>query len=233
MCNPLQAFKDQDYPKAVKHYTEALARGPPAVNPEAHKLFSNRAACYTKLGAWDAGLKDADQCIAIKPDFVKAYVRKVSCRLCCCITSCQCVRCIAIKLSFGACILQSLATNITTFIGLSQAACPCGSVLCTHTIKPGTQRFVTELHLYDATVTRRVRSSIHRSCPNWQCSACIGAYTKSIMHHSCLQGHLQFFMKEHDEALKTYEQGLTYDKDNQELKDGLFRCQQAINKVSL
>ena len=52
------------------------------------------------------------------------------------------------------------------------------------------------------------------------------------MHHSCLQGHLQFFMKEHDEALKTYEQGLTYDKDNQELKDGLFRCQQAINKVS-
>ena len=48
----------------------------------------------------------------------------------------------------------------------------------------------------------------------------------------CVQGHLQFFMKEHDEALKTYEQGLTYDKDNQELKEGLFRCQQAINKVS-
>ena len=48
----------------------------------------------------------------------------------------------------------------------------------------------------------------------------------------CLQGHLQFFMKEHDEALKTYEQGLTFDKDNQELKEGLFRCQQAINKVS-
>lgn len=72
-----QAFKDQDYPTAAKHYTEALARGPPSVNPDAHKLFSNRAACYTKLGAWDAGLKDADQCIAIKPDFVKAYVRKV------------------------------------------------------------------------------------------------------------------------------------------------------------
>ena len=28
-----QAFKDQDYPEAVKHYTEALARGPPKVNP--------------------------------------------------------------------------------------------------------------------------------------------------------------------------------------------------------
>ena len=72
-----KAFKEQKYPEAVKHYTEALARGPPKINPDAHKLFSNRAACYTKLGAWDAGLKDADECIAIKPDFAKGYVRKV------------------------------------------------------------------------------------------------------------------------------------------------------------
>lgn len=48
-----------------------------------------------------------------------------------------------------------------------------------------------------------------------------------------VQGHLQFFMKEHDEAMKTYEQGLSYDKDNSELKEGLMRCQQAINKVQL
>ena len=73
----LQAFKDQNYPEAVKHYTEALERGPPSVNPEAHKLFSNRAACYTKLGAWDQGLKDADKCIELKPDFPKGYSRKV------------------------------------------------------------------------------------------------------------------------------------------------------------
>ena len=47
-----------------------------------------------------------------------------------------------------------------------------------------------------------------------------------------MQGHLQFFMKEHDEAMKTYEEGLSHDKDNSELKEGLMRCQQAINKVS-
>lgn len=40
-------------------------------------------------------------------------------------------------------------------------------------------------------------------------------------------------MKEHDEAMKTYEQGLSYDKDNSELREGLMRCQQAINKVRL
>ena len=48
-----------------------------------------------------------------------------------------------------------------------------------------------------------------------------------------MQGHLQFFMKEHDEAMKTYEQGLSHDKDNSELREGLMRCQQAINKVHL
>ena len=43
------------------------------VNPDAHKLYSNRAACYTKLGAWNDGLKDADECIRLAPEFSKGY----------------------------------------------------------------------------------------------------------------------------------------------------------------
>lgn len=70
------AFKDQKYPEAVKHYSEALKRGPPSVNQEAYKLFSNRAACYTKLGAWNEGLKDAEKCIELAPEFPKGYSRK-------------------------------------------------------------------------------------------------------------------------------------------------------------
>jgi stress-induced-phosphoprotein 1 len=114
------AFKAQRYPEAVQHYSEALRRGPPAVNPEAHKLFSNRAACYTKLGAWAEGLKDAEECIRLAPDFSKGYSRK---------------------------------------------------------------------------------------------------------------GHLQFFMKEFDQAMATYEAGLERDPESAELKEGLVRCVQAINKV--
>jgi tetratricopeptide (TPR) repeat protein len=51
------AFKEHRYPEAVAHYTEALKRGPPAVNPDAHKLYSNLAATYTKLGAYPEGIK--------------------------------------------------------------------------------------------------------------------------------------------------------------------------------
>ncbi|KAF5831022.1 hypothetical protein DUNSADRAFT_13691 [Dunaliella salina] len=71
-----EAFKGQRYPDAVKHYIEALRRGPPSVNPEAHKLHSNLAACYTKLGAYPEGVKAADKCIDLAPTFAKGYSRK-------------------------------------------------------------------------------------------------------------------------------------------------------------
>ncbi|KAK7406227.1 hypothetical protein VNO78_07847 [Psophocarpus tetragonolobus] len=64
-------FKQQKYPEAVKHYTESLRR-----NPKDPKAYSNRAACYTKLGAMPEGLKDAEKCIELDPTFVKGYTRK-------------------------------------------------------------------------------------------------------------------------------------------------------------
>ena len=51
------AFKAADYPKAIDRYTEALKRGPPGQWEEAYKCFSNRAACYTKLGAMPEGAR--------------------------------------------------------------------------------------------------------------------------------------------------------------------------------
>lgn len=64
------------FPDAVRHYSEAIKRGPPEANAECYKLFSNRAASYTKLGAWADALKDANRCIELKPDFSKGYLRK-------------------------------------------------------------------------------------------------------------------------------------------------------------
>ncbi|URD78268.1 Heat shock protein [Musa troglodytarum] len=111
-----ELFKQQKYPEAVKHYTEALRR-----NPNDPKVYSNRAACYTKLGALPEGLKDAEKCIELDSSFSKGYTRK---------------------------------------------------------------------------------------------------------------GAIQFFMKEYDKALETYQEGLKHDPNNQELLDGVRRCVEQINKTN-
>jgi len=64
-------FKKNQYPEAIKSYTEAIKR-----NPTDHTIYSNRAGAYAKLSEFPLAIKDADECIAIKPDFVKAYIRK-------------------------------------------------------------------------------------------------------------------------------------------------------------
>lgn len=64
-------FKQDKYPEAVQHYTEAIKRA-----PRDHRAYSNRSACYTKLTAWTEGLKDAEKCIELAPTFAKGYSRK-------------------------------------------------------------------------------------------------------------------------------------------------------------
>lgn len=109
-------FKQQKYPEAIKHYTESIKR-----NPKNPKAYSNRAACYTKLGAMPEGLKDAEKCIELDPTFTKGYTRK---------------------------------------------------------------------------------------------------------------GAVQFFMKEYEKALETYQEGLKHDANNQELLEGVRSCVRQINRTS-
>lgn len=68
-------FKEQKYPDAVAHYTEAIKRLGPT-GEDLHKVYSNRAACYTKLTAFYEALKDANKCLELEPTFVKGYIRK-------------------------------------------------------------------------------------------------------------------------------------------------------------
>lgn len=46
------------------------------------------------------------------------------------------------------------------------------------------------------------------------------------------KGAVQFFMKEYEKALETYQEGLKHDPKNQELLDGIRRCVEQINKAS-
>jgi len=64
-------YEDGKWTDAITEYSESLRR-----DPKNYKLFSNRAACFTKLMDWGSALEDIETCLKIEPTFVKAYIRK-------------------------------------------------------------------------------------------------------------------------------------------------------------
>eukprot|EP00996_Jenningsia_fusiforme_P007002 NODE_903_length_1835_cov_160.438410_g796_i0.p1 GENE.NODE_903_length_1835_cov_160.438410_g796_i0~~NODE_903_length_1835_cov_160.438410_g796_i0.p1 ORF type:complete len:547 (-),score=118.08 NODE_903_length_1835_cov_160.438410_g796_i0:125-1765(-) len=64
-------WKKNLYPEALKEYEEAIKR-----NPKDPTFYSNRAACYMKLGELSYAQKDCDKALELNPDFVKCMTRK-------------------------------------------------------------------------------------------------------------------------------------------------------------
>ena len=69
-----ELFKEGKFPLALKEYDEGIKR-----NPKGVAIYSNRCATLIKLMDINAGLKDADKCIELDPNFLKAYSRKGNC----------------------------------------------------------------------------------------------------------------------------------------------------------
>lgn len=65
------ALKAKDYAEALNCYTEAIQ----ADNKD-HIHHSNRSVCYYNMGQHEKALQDANNCITLKPDWAKGYLRK-------------------------------------------------------------------------------------------------------------------------------------------------------------
>jgi len=64
------AFKAGNYQQAAVFYTEALA-----LDASQHALYSNRAACFLKLGRYAQAREDATECTKLAPSFAKGHFR--------------------------------------------------------------------------------------------------------------------------------------------------------------
>jgi len=63
-------FKEANYQQAAVLYTEAIA-----LDDAQHALFSNRAACFLKLGRYAQAREDAEMCARLAPEFAKGHFR--------------------------------------------------------------------------------------------------------------------------------------------------------------
>jgi len=65
------AFSAKKWKDAIENYTKAMEQ-----DPFDHVFFSNRSACYAESEEFEKALKDANRCVALKPDFAKGYSRQ-------------------------------------------------------------------------------------------------------------------------------------------------------------
>lgn len=65
-----QAYKAQDYSKAINYYTRAIQI------QEDPSFYSNRAICYFNLHRYEECIRDCDRAIRINPQFAKVYKKK-------------------------------------------------------------------------------------------------------------------------------------------------------------
>lgn len=65
------AFKNEDYEKAIQHYSKAISLG----HDNIHAIYSNRSAAKCKLNNFEAALIDAQKCVELEPTYSKGFSR--------------------------------------------------------------------------------------------------------------------------------------------------------------
>ncbi|KAI0386669.1 import receptor [Hypomontagnella monticulosa] len=67
-----KAYGSKDYNRAIDLYSKAILCKPDSI------FYSNRAACYNALGAWEKVVEDTTAAISLDPTYVKALNRRAN-----------------------------------------------------------------------------------------------------------------------------------------------------------
>jgi len=66
------AFKENQFEKAIEHYSQALTSAP---LESQHLILSNRAAALLALNQFASALEDCQKVVELNPSFLKGFMR--------------------------------------------------------------------------------------------------------------------------------------------------------------
>jgi len=244
-----EAYKKRDFETAIAKYNEAIE-----LDPEDVSFLNNRAAANLEKGDFDACVVDCDTAIekgrAVRADYTiiaKAMTRKGNALV------------KLGKLEEAVDVYQrSLTEHRTadTLKRLNEAEKNLKQAREQAYLDPvkgeearergnaffKDQKFPEAVKEYTEAIARNPQD--HKAFSNRAASYTkLAAFNEALKDaERCIEidptfvkgyarkGAVQFFVKEYDDALTTYSEGLKYDATNEELRDGIRRCQEQISR---
>jgi len=245
------AYKRRDFAEALARYDAAIALDPSDIS-----FLTNRAAVHLEQGDFAACVADCDAAVeagqAARADF-KAIARALARKGSALQKSGDLAGAVAAfgkslmehrtaetlgKLQAAEKALKAAAQAAYEDEGLGDAAREAGNAA----FKEG--RFPEAVKQYSEAIARNPRD--HRAFSNRSaCYTKLAAWAEGLKDaERCVElapgfakgysrkGAVQFFMKDYDKALATYQAGLAQEPDSEELRDGVARCSEQIGRAA-
>ncbi|XP_019156396.1 PREDICTED: hsp70-Hsp90 organizing protein 3-like [Ipomoea nil] len=249
------AYKKKDFETAIQHYSKAME-----LDDEDISFITNRAAVYLEMGKYEECIKDCDKAVErgreLRSDF-KMIARALTRKGTALVKMAKCSKDFepAIE-TFQKALTEH--RNPDTLKKLNEAEKAKKDLEQQESFDPqvadeerekGNQffkemKYPEAVKHYSESIRRNPKDP--RAYSNRAASYTkLGALPEGLKDaEKCIEldptfakgytrkGAVQFFMKEYEKALETYQEGLKHDPQNPELLDGVKRCVEQINKAS-
>nr|GMD94265.1 hsp70-Hsp90 organizing protein 3-like [Ipomoea batatas] len=249
------AYKKKDFETAIQHYSKALELDDADIS-----FLTNRAAVYLEMGKYEECIKDCDKAVErgreLRSDF-KMIARALTRKGTALVKMAKCSKDFepAIE-TFQKALTEH--RNPDTLKKLNEAEKAKKDLEQQESFDPQVadeerekgnqffkeQKYPEAVKHYSESIRRNPNDP--RAYSNRAASYTkLGALPEGLKDaEKCIEldptfakgytrkGAVQFFMKEYEKALETYQEGLKHDPQNPELLDGVKRCVEQINKAT-